>query len=58
MKKINKRIISNLIMFMRRDVVSKGDEAIAYCECMDVLAEMMNCDDVDSVEKKDIALGS
>ncbi|WP_281441225.1 hypothetical protein [Aeromonas veronii] len=34
---LSKVVLHNIIMFMRRDAVSKGDEAIAYCECMDAL---------------------
>ena len=39
---LNKVVIHNIIMFMRRDVVSKGDEAIAYCECMAALEKEIN----------------
>ncbi|MBP8220262.1 MAG: hypothetical protein KAX58_02255 [Aeromonadaceae bacterium] len=51
MKKLDKRVISNLIMFMRRDVTSKGDEAIAYCECMDALSEMLSSEEVGLIQK-------
>lgn len=48
---LSKVVIHNIMMFMRRDAVSNGDEAVAYCQCMDALKAELDGKGADSEVK-------